>query len=179
LGGDIGLRLDANRAWTYDQALRALQAMKKFGIDYIEEPLARFDADQIAALHQETGVRIALDESLVEIDDIESILAAGVCEILVLKPTAFGGFYHTMQLVDLAGRYKCGVVVTSTYETEIGIAAFLHLAATLPDPLLPCGLDTLRLFEDEDPALSRVTEGSIAVPKGVGIGTNVGWGNDD
>ena len=178
LGHDIGLRLDANRAWTYDQALRAVQEMKRFGIDYIEEPLAQFDANEITALHQETGVKIALDESLAEIDDVESTLDERICQILVLKPAVIGGLLQTLRLVELAGRYKCGVVVTSTYETEIGTAALLHLAATMPDPLIPCGLDTLRLFENADPALGRVIDGAVAVPGGAGIGTTIGWGND-
>lgn len=170
LGGDIALRLDANRAWTFEKACDALNEFSPFDIEYVEEPLSRFDLPDLVALRERTGMRIALDESLTDRKDLPAILAGGGCDLLILKPGVLGGFFEALQLVDIATVHECRVVVTSNLETEIGLAAILHFCASLPEDPPPCGLDTLRLFVDFDPGLSRVVNGAIAIPDGSGLG---------
>ena len=66
------------------------------------------------------------------------------------------------------------VVVTSVLDTSIGIAAALHLAATLPDPVLPCGLATASLLAGDlvrEPLMPR--GGWLSVPQGPGLGVQL------
>lgn len=176
-GNTISIRLDANCGWEYQEASDAMRLMKPAGIEYIEEPLAAPDVDSLIRLKNEIGIPIALDESLPSFDDIESVLATDACHVIVLKPAVVGGIYETIRLVDLAAGYGKKAVITSTMETEVGIAASLHLAAAVHDRLLPCGLDTLRLFTSGGSSLSAVHDGAIRVPQEAGLGVSQDlWG---
>jgi O-succinylbenzoate synthase len=172
LGGDIKLRLDANRKWSFEQAKTALIGMKDLNIEYIEEPLYDFNPVKLARLKRETGIAVALDETLAERGKVEPLIEGGACDVIILKPTLLGGIAKTFQVIRLAGQYSRKAVITSTLETEIGIAALLHLAASVEAELLPCGLDTLHLFYDAEASLYRVVDGKIKVPRdtpGIGI----------
>ncbi len=172
LGDDIIFRLDANRGWSFEQAKTALIGMKDLNIEYIEEPLYDFNPEMLVKLKRKTGVAVALDETLVEQDKVEPLIEGGACDVIILKPTLLGGIAKTFQLIRLAVLYNRKVVITSTLETEIGIAALLHLAASVEAELLACGLDTLRLFCDAETSLYRVIDGKIKVScsiPGIGI----------
>jgi o-succinylbenzoate synthase len=170
LGQSLSIRLDANRGWVYATARDALLKMKQFNIEYVEEPLKPTEFDRLPALEKETGIRVALDESLGEINNIEEILTTGVCGVLIVKSAVIGGLIKTIRLSKLAAHHGCRVVLTSNLETEIGLAAQLHLAAALPRKTSPCGLDTLRFFNVSETRLTHVVGGSIEVPPGDGLG---------
>lgn len=168
LGVDISIRLDANRAWTYDTAVQILQGLKGIPIEYVEEPLNSADLDALQKLRRETGVAIALDESLIAADDLEA--RAKVADVFILKPAVLGGFGKTNAIYQTAIENNCRVVLTSAYETEIGSAAILHWAASLAEDLLPCGLDTIRLFASGQDSFRQVENGAIRLPAGAGLG---------
>jgi o-succinylbenzoate synthase len=175
LGDDVAIRLDANRAWSYNDAVTALEAIKDIGIEFVEEPLRQSDLGLLPQLRGKTGVPVALDESMAEtlfhrgIDAIDMIMTKEMCDLIILKPTVLGGIFPAIQLAQSGRRHGIPIVVTSTLETEIGLAALLQLAAYL-DVRIPCGLDTLRLFSSGDAAMRTVTDGAIRVPAGLGIG---------
>jgi o-succinylbenzoate synthase len=170
LGPDIAIRLDANRGWSFDEAVEVLSRMKVFDIEYIEEPLNTYNPGRLKALRKVTGIKMALDESLAEFDDIKSALPDRISDVIIFKPAVIGGIIKTHEIFGLAKSSGHQTVITSNLETEIGIAAQLHLAAALPGELLPCGLDTLRLFEGADASLSEVDNGKMRLPEGNGIG---------
>jgi len=170
LGPDMAIRLDANRAWIYQTARNIMQRLQDLNIDYIEEPLRKYDPALYMRLKQDTGLDIALDESLSEIDDIESVIDHGLCDVIILKPALVGGLEKILELYEKARQKGMRAVLTSNLETEIGWSALCHLAASLPEPLPPCGLDTLRLFDDVDGAPGKVKSGEITVPPGKGLG---------
>jgi o-succinylbenzoate synthase len=170
LGDDIAIRLDANRGWDFDTASTVLNRMARFGIDYIEEPLTKFDPANLSKLRSKINIPIALDESLTEIKDFDDMLSAKIANVLILKPSLIGGMARTLEIIKRAEQYDCRYIITTNLETEIGTSALLHLAAAVPGDLHPCGLDTLRLFEKADPALTKVENGAIKVPPGAGLG---------
>jgi o-succinylbenzoate synthase len=144
LGDEVALRLDANRAWTFDDASHFVEAITDCPIEYIEEPLA--DPSRLAEFYARTGLPVAIDESLIEMapDDLRNhkYLAA-----IVLKPTLIGGFEKTITFARAAREMSIKVVISSTFESGIGIAALVHLAAAMNTPGVAAGLDTLRRFK--------------------------------
>ena len=62
------------------------------------------------------------------------------------------------------------VAVTSFLDGAVGLAAALHFAASLPGPLPPCGLATGHLVYGDDLAPPLAGKGSLAVPRGPGLG---------
>jgi len=145
--GDRGvLRLDANRAWTMDDAVAFAKGVKDCNIDYIEEPLAK--PGEIAEFYGRTGLHPALDESLRESTPEEINIPEGT-SALILKPTLQGGFEISMRFARRALRNNLKCVISSSFETPPGLHALAHLAAALGAPDTAHGLGTAGRFDSD------------------------------
>ena len=160
-GPDMEIRLDANGAWSVDEALGSLRALEPIGIELCEEPVSGVDA--IAKVSAGTLVPIAIDESAAA----PGALDARVCDAVGLKVTRCGGISG---LLDAARRARAAgyeVYLASTHDGPLGIAGALHAAAVI-GPDRPCGLATLGLFDRPDPMAPH--GGRIELPTGPGLG---------
>ena len=141
--GDAGiaLRLDANRAWSLEEAERFARGTAGLRIEYVEEPLS--DPTLLPTFAGDYDVPVALDESLIDMES-EALEDHGYARAVVLKPTLLGGISRTLHLADLASRLGMQTVISSAYETGVGTAALVALAAGVGDEEVPAGLDTYR-----------------------------------
>lgn len=146
LGDNVGLRLDANRAWDYEDGLRFGKAVADYKIDYIEEPLK--DPTRLVAYAAETGIPCALDETVRE-RGWEYLERWRGIRSVILKPMLLGGFEITLWLARRAWNVGILPVITSTFESGVGLSGFAHLSAALNQPDVPVGLDTASLFAQD------------------------------
>jgi O-succinylbenzoate synthase len=144
LGTTVSLRLDANRAWDYDQAAEFLGGTPRF--EYLEEPLA--DPAPLPQLVREFGRPVALDEALVGMEP-EELEEHRYARAVVLKPTLLGGISNTLRMAERALRLGMTPVVSSAYESGVGTAALVALAAGIGERPVPAGLDTYRALADD------------------------------
>jgi o-succinylbenzoate synthase len=142
LGNVISVRLDANRAWSYEEAARFVRGARRF--EYIEEPLS--DPTRLPELAEELGVSVALDESLVGMEPKE-LEEHGYARAIVLKPTLLGGISRALRMAERGLRLGMTPVVSSTYESGVGTAALVALAAGIGERPALAGLDTYRALE--------------------------------
>jgi L-alanine-DL-glutamate epimerase-like enolase superfamily enzyme len=164
-GPRMGLRLDANGAWTVEEAVRTIAALAPAGLELVEEPVHGIEA--MREVRARTSVRVAIDETAGE----PGALGAGVADAVCLKISRRGGIGPSLAAATLARQSGAEVYLASNLDGPLGIAAALHAAAALAsrNPMPPCGLATLGLFAGfEDPL--PVREGRIAVPSGAGLG---------
>ena len=161
LGPGVRLRLDANGAWSVDEAVRMIEALAPAGLELVEEPVHGLAA--LRAVRERVAVRIAMDETTAE----AGALASGAADAVCLKLGRCGGISGLLAAATLVRATGAEPYVASTFDGPLGIAAALHAAAALR--LGPaCGLATLALFEDlDDPLPAR--DGVIAVPTGPGL----------
>jgi o-succinylbenzoate synthase len=138
-GNTISLRLDANRAWGYEQAAEFLGGAPR--LEYLEEPLS--DPALLPQLVREYGAPVALDESLVGMNP-EVLEDHRYARAVVLKPTLLGGISNTLRLAERALGLGMTPVISSAYESGVGTAALVALAAGIGDHPVPAGLDTYR-----------------------------------
>ena len=144
--GPVALRLDANGAWTPDQAAAFAEALDGVAVEYVEEPLAEAAALPELA-RRAPGIRWALDESLDRAFDDAGIAAAMRAAVVkpMLGPERIGraraALAGTVQVpgVDTS---RGPVVVSSVFESGVGMRHLVALAAALGDT--PAGLDTYR-----------------------------------
>jgi o-succinylbenzoate synthase len=129
VGADVRLRLDANRSWNEAQAVEALQALDDAGLEYCEEPVA--GVDSMARVKAAAPVRLAADESVIDLDSARRILDEDAADVLVLKPMALGGLHPAGAIASLARERGVEVVVTTMLESPVGRRGALHLAASL------------------------------------------------
>lgn len=165
LGPGGRVRVDANGAWSVDEAITALGALARLGLEYAEQPCA--STEDLAELRRALARRgidvpIAADESIRRSGDPERVVALGAADIAVLKVQPLGGVRACLALADRLG---LPVVVSSALETSIGLAAGLALAAALPELPYACGLNTGPLLDGDLVAEPlRAVDGEIAVP---------------
>ncbi|MGI8801509.1 MAG: mandelate racemase/muconate lactonizing enzyme family protein [Solirubrobacteraceae bacterium] len=161
IGPDVALRLDANGAWSLDEAQRMIEALAPAGIEMVEEPVRGLTATRM--LRDLVAVRVAIDESAA----LAGALAGGVADAVCLKIGRCGGISGLLAAAALVRSSGAEAYIASTFDGPIGIAAGLHAAAALA-PLPPCGLATLALFDGVDDPFS-VVDGAIGVPDGPGL----------
>lgn len=143
LGAGVAIRLDANRGWTPDQAVRFARSVMDLPIEFLEEPLA--DPRGLPSLAAETDLPIALDESIVGMD-ASAIEPFDGLAALVLKPTLLGGLRAALRYASRADEIGVSTVVSATFETGVGLRGLAHLAASLPEIRMPAGLGTSAWF---------------------------------
>jgi o-succinylbenzoate synthase len=164
-GPEMAIRLDANAAWSLDEAEAALRALAPAGIELCEQPVDGIET--VAELSAVSEVPLALDES----SAAPGALERRACDAICLKVSRCGGISGLLETARRARSVGYEVYLASALDGSLGIAAALHTAAVLR-PDRACGLATLELFDGrEDPLTPQ--GGRIAVPDGPGLGADL------
>jgi L-alanine-DL-glutamate epimerase-like enolase superfamily enzyme len=164
-GRGVALRLDANGAWSVEQAVRTIDALAPAGLELVEEPVHGLNA--VREVRERVAVRVAIDETAIE----HGALGAGVADAVCLKISRCGGITGLLASATLVRASGAEPYISSTYDGPLGIAAGVHAAAALASrgPVPHCGLATLDIFAGiENPLPPR--NGRIAVPSSPGLG---------
>jgi L-alanine-DL-glutamate epimerase-like enolase superfamily enzyme len=151
VGPEPRLRIDAGGAWDIDTATERIAALEPFRIEYVEQPLTAWDLTGHAALRERVRVPIALDESIDSEGAARAALGEGAADVVVVKPARVGGKAATMRIVEAASAAGALVVLGTYFETGVGIAAVLRIAAAMRD--------------------GRVLEGPLALEPAHGLAT--------
>jgi o-succinylbenzoate synthase len=167
-GPSTAIRIDANGAWSVEEAVASLSALEPVGIELCEEPV--HGLQQLAAVRERSPVAIALDESTALPGALERPVADAAC----LKIASLGGITGAVDAAARARRAGYELYLASMLDGPLGIAAALHACAAI-GPDRACGLATLGLFADRaDPLPAR--DGRISLPSGQGLGDGLtGW----
>lgn len=177
LGPEIRLRIDANGAWGVEQAVRTVLELEQYGLEMVEQPLAAGDVQGLARVRAAVHVPIAADEDVTDVEAAERVLEAGAADVLVVKPMVVGGLRPARRIIELAAAAGVEAVVTTALDSGIGVAAALHLAATLPPDSPACGLATGSLLAADlitSPLVAR--RGRMELPEGPGLGVELDEG---
>ncbi len=144
----VCLRLDANRAWSLEEARRFLEAVAGLPIDFIEEPLSPACGESgWRNLAASSPIRLAADESIEEEDSLSLWLTEELCDVVVLKLGRVGGPHAGRALAEKAIAAGREVVFTDSIETDLGQLAALHTAAACSVRCGETGLGGARLME--------------------------------
>ena len=131
VGPEPRLRVDAGGAWDLDTASERIEAIERFRIEFVEQPMAAWDVTGHSTLRQRVRVPVALDESIDSEGSARAALAEGAADVFVVKPARVGGVAATMRITDAASAAGTSVVLGTYFETGVGIAAALRIAAEL------------------------------------------------
>ena len=138
LGPEVALRVDANASWSWEQACCFAEGTVDSAIAYCEEPLK--NRENLAALHEVTGLRLALDEMLWQAPQEVKTYLAGL-HAIILKPSVLGSWEATASWVEWAQQHKVEVVFSSAFESGMGTFWLAMMALLLSPNPQPCGLD--------------------------------------
>lgn len=163
----ITLRVDANGAFSPDEALEKLHQLKEFDLHSIEQPIRAGQWPEMRRLCKESPIAIALDEELIGINTplkkIE-LLETIQPQYIILKPSLHGGISGTKEWIQLAEKHTIPWWITSALESNVGLNAICQLTAEY-DTNLPQGLGTGSLYLDNIPSELEVEKGFIQLRK--------------
>ena len=156
----VELRVDANGGFLPENAMSQLEALAKYDIHSIEQPIKQHQWPKMAQLCRETPLPIALDEELIGVN-VQSMKQALLDTVrpqyIILKPSLHGGIYGCNEWIELANQCGIGSWITSALESNIGLNAIAHYAAKVygPNVKMPQGLGTGQLFTDNIPNIGE------------------------
>jgi L-Ala-D/L-Glu epimerase len=165
------LRVDANGAWSVDEAVRAIRDIEEHDLEFVEQPCRSLR--ELAEVRQRVSTAIAADESVSSLRELRRAAELEACDVVNVKVAGAGGFKPARELMHEARSAGMDVFLSSTLDGPWGIAAALQLAAA-EELTLACGLATLPLFDSPlARALPAPRAGTLKVPTGPGLGVSI------
>ena len=163
-GGDkLILRVDANGAFTPENAMEKLEALKPFNLHSIEQPIKKGQLKAMALLCDQSPVPIALDEELIGYsseDEFRQLLSKVKPHYIVLKPNLVGGFVQCEKWIKVAEELGIQWWITSALEGNIGLNAIAQYTANF-NPKVHQGLGTGHLYINNMPPYTNIENGYL------------------
>jgi o-succinylbenzoate synthase len=159
----ITLRVDANGAFSSDDAMKKLTVLAELDIHSIEQPIQQGQWNEMHELCKNTPLPIALDEELIGINDRSKkieLLETIQPQYIILKPSLHGGITGTQEWIELAETRNIPWWITSALESNLGLDAICQLTAEYQNEL-PQGLGTGSLYTNNLPSDLTVQNGYI------------------
>ncbi|RED27151.1 o-succinylbenzoate synthase [Flavobacterium cutihirudinis] len=159
----IEIRVDANGAFTLNEALDKLNQLNQFELHSIEQPIKKGNIQAMSDLCKNTPFPIALDEELIGIfslEEKEKLLQKIRPQYIILKPSFIGGFRGTKEWIDLADKYGIGWWITSALESNIGLNAISQWTF-IQNSKMPQGLGTGALYTNNFECPLEVSQGQL------------------
>lgn len=164
---DIEIRVDANGAFTNEEALNKIEKLSIYKIHSIEQPIKQGQWSIMANLCKKSPVPIALDEELIGVSTESGkklLLQIIKPQYIVLKPTLLGGFQLSQEWIEIAHEMNIDWWITSALESNIGLNAICQWASTFELKEFQ-GLGTGQLYENNFESPLIVEKGSIKYDK--------------
>ena len=167
---EVELRLDANGAFKYEEALYKLELLSQYAIHSIEQPIRQGQWAYMAELCRESPLPIALDEELIGVNDPEMkshMLNIIKPRYIILKPSLHGGMMGCREWIEIAKQQGIGSWITSALESNIGLNAIAQFASDVYGPhiTMPQGLGTGQLFTDNIPMPLEIVKDKLMIKK--------------
>ena len=171
VGKKIKIRIDANQGWDVNTAIKILQALKKYNIQYCEEPIPRWNFMNLSKVRNKSEIPIMADESCCDHHDAKRLIELSACDMFNLKLGKSSGLFKAKKIIALAEKENMKMQVGGFMESKITMTANAHLALTSKN-IVYCDFDTPLMFA-EDPVSGGIiykAKGLVEVPDTVGLG---------
>ena len=158
------IRVDANAGWTPKEAIKTINALQPYNIEFVEQPVAATDLAGLKLVRENVGLPIMADESCVTVDDIPRI--AGCVDGINIKLMKCGGIYNALKMIHVARAHNLKVMIGCMIESSLAITAAAHLT-----PLIDYAYLDGHLLIDNDPFEGvQVENGKLILNERAGLG---------
>jgi muconate cycloisomerase len=176
VGTNFRLAVDANGGWSEEAATAALPELERLGVNAIEQPLHRRDLRGSARLRKQTRIPIVLDEAVFTLDDAREAIYAEACDLISIYPGKNGGIARSLEIARAVHSAGLQCVIGSNLEWEIGSAAMLQLAVSIPNLADTVDHDIIGPIYHErrtgSPPIA-IANGEATLPAGAGLGVEL------
>ncbi len=174
IGYSIPLRIDANGGWDVETAIETLQALEPYGIQYCEEPIARWNYTSLPRVKKESLIPIMADECCSDHHDAKRLIDLDACHSFNIKLGKSAGIFKALKIAALAEEANKEIQVGGFLESRLGFTASAHFAL-VSHHIKYYDWDTPLMFT-EDPVVGGITYskgGVITVPDVPGLGASL------
>jgi muconate cycloisomerase len=174
LGDEVSIRVDVNQGWNLPEAISGIRSLEPYAIEFIEQPLPKWNIEGLAELRKKTSIPIMVDESITDVFGCMNIITHRAADIFSFKLTKMGGLLKAREVYSMVDAAGLGAYIGCMIETGVGTAAYLQFAASVPS--LPYGSELfgpLLLKDDiiDDPIIFK--NGYVFVPEKPGMGVTI------
>jgi muconate cycloisomerase len=173
----VRLNVDTNGGWTVEEAIREIPRYLPFNLEYVEQPVQRWDIDGMAKVRANSPLPIMADEAVFAVWQAEDVLRKRAADCISIYPGKHGGILRARQIAKLAAEAGVACHIGSNLEWDVGTAAMCHLAASTSNVQVgKFPVDILGpLYYATRPRGTQVRfeNGHVNVPTGPGLGLDV------
>lgn len=168
----VALRVDANQAYKRDTAIEVLNGCVDYGVEFCEQPVARFDHAGLAFCHEFGGTPVMADESCFGPEDVVALARVNACGLVNVKVSKAGGLERSLDTARAARAAHMECMMGGMVETRLGVTAALHVA--MSDPAFRWFDLDAAMGHAEDPILCGVEyrDGHAVAPDHLGLGAS-------
>jgi len=164
---DAVFRVDANAGWTLEEAMQKIPQLKELGVEFVEQPLAKDNWEDMKILYSHSPLPLIADESCVKEDDV--MKCSGHFHGINIKLTKCSGITPARRMISKARELDMKVMIGCMNESSVGTAAIAQLA-----PLLDyVDMDGPMLLAEDIAEGVSFENGKIIYREGAGLGIEV------
>ncbi len=161
------IRIDANTAWTPKEAIKTINALAPYNIEFVEQPIVPHDLAGLKLIRDNVPIPIIADESCVTVEDIPRL--AECVDGVNLKLMKNNGITNVLKMIHVARAHNLRVMIGCMIESSLAITAAAHIT-----PLVDYADLDGHLLIDNDPYVGvSVVNGKLILPDGPGLGVKV------
>jgi len=161
------IRVDANAGWAPKEAIKTINALAPYNIEFVEQPVSPRDLAGLKLVRENVPLPIIADESCVTVEDIPRV--AECVDGINIKLMKCGGLRHALKMIHVARAHNLRVMIGCMIESSLAITAAAHLT-----PLVDYADLDGHLLIDNDPYVGvTVVNGKLVLPDGPGLGVRV------
>jgi len=144
INSDISLKIDANQGWSIKDSVKFLNAIegKNISIDFLEQPVKRFDIDGLRYIKKRTSIPIVADESIFSPKDAIKILETKSADMINIKLDKCGGISKAIQIADICSLYGINCMIGCMMQGAVSVGAAAHVASCRSDSIVIYDLDS-------------------------------------
>ncbi|MBI4722808.1 MAG: dipeptide epimerase [Candidatus Stahlbacteria bacterium] len=165
IGYNVKIRVDANQGYTATDAIKVINKIEQYEIEFVEQPLPYWDIQGLKRVKNKVGTRIMVDESLHSTHDAINLIRANACDMFNIKLMKAGGIMEAKKICSIAEGAGIPCMLGCMVETRIGVSAATHLALGMKN-ILYADLDGHILLGAD------VCEGGVITTNGTNRVTN-------
>jgi L-Ala-D/L-Glu epimerase len=173
VGKDIKLRIDANQAWTPNQAVRALKGLDAYEVQFCEQPVACWDWDGLKFVRNHSPIPIMADEAVHSPHDAIEAVRREAADMINIKLMKAGGILQSARIAQITDAANMQCMLGCMSETRVALTAAAHVVASQRNVLF-ADLDAFTEHKI-DPVIGgmQMSGGTVRVPSAPGLGLDI------
>jgi len=173
IGDEIILRIDANQGWDFETAVKVLQEINKYNIQFCEQPMRSWNDERLPELRKLSPIKIMADESVFDHHDAERLIKANACDYVNIKFAKSGGILEAKKINAVCEEKNISCMMGGMLESRVALTAFAHFALA-HDNIIFYDMDTCMLGHKADPVIDGVKYNGyhLEMPDAIGIGAD-------